>query len=653
MSFYKSAIKAAKEREYIFFDFWDTIVHRRVHPDTIKQIVACEMAGDNKKELYEIRLYAEEYCAKTIGDFDYDEMEQVMNQCLANRGIEGIGSFKRKELDIEIQNAYLDKETYTLISELKENGKKLFVVSDFYMGSDSLQEILDSLGCGDFFDRIFVSCDCRRSKGSGKIYKHVLNELRISANECLMIGDNYRTDYKRARACGIQAIHRNFKIESPRLTKEYIEKELLRIEKGQVKNLFDSYAFSLFLFTSKLYNEIHQKHIRDIVFITREGKYLKKLFDNYARFMNDTSVHTHYWYVSRRSTYLPSLKEAEKEKYDLRFQIQYYSMADFLRNLSFDDEEIERLRQSLGFSDANLEISNFKESEEFEKIRSSEIFKEIFEKKRQYSNSLLLKYINQSGIDYRKNGLFIADIGWRGTVQNNLYNLFKQEIEVKGFYLGLLQATACSIKNRKVGLLFNYPPPTSKYVRQFDFNRDLYEDILHADHPCTIGYSEEEGIIKPVFDRNEDPVLINNAKKIQNRIFPIFMMLGDLFKQTVYDPDDLEKTFARISVESIHKCTLKDINTYREMTDAHTDNYMMQKTYKELKERCSVRDLIRGSIKRKGYRSFIRTAISGEHYLENCVYLKKAKVGWLIPTYLKILYLIEKRELKKTTRNES
>jgi len=66
MSFYNNLLKAAKDKKYIFFDFWDTIVHRRVHPDTIKQIVASEIAGDNKKELYEIRLYAEEYCLKQL-----------------------------------------------------------------------------------------------------------------------------------------------------------------------------------------------------------------------------------------------------------------------------------------------------------------------------------------------------------------------------------------------------------------------------------------------------------------------------------------------------------------------------------------------------------------------------------------------------------
>lgn len=636
MSFYNNVLKAAKDKKYIFFDFWDTIVHRRVHHDTIKQIVASEIAGDNKKELYEIRLYAEEYCYKTIGDFEYSEMEHVMNQCLANKGIVDIGSFERKELDIEIQNAYLDDEIYTLISELKENGKKLFIVSDFYMGSDALYEILNLLGCNDFFDRIFVSCDCRCSKGTGKLYKHVLNELGIDADDCLMIGDNYRSDYRRAKECGIQAIHYKFKNECCQLTKEYIEKELLRIEKEQVNNLFDSYAFCLFLFISRLYDEIHQRNIKDVVFLAREGKYLKELFDNYARSMNDASVHTHYWYVSRRSTYLPSQKEVDREEFEILFENNNcYSLADFLTNLNFDEGEIERVRESL----SDIEISR----ESIGMLKASDVFVEIYEEKRKRSRALLLKYINQSGIDYN---LFIVDVGWKGTVQDNLYRLLNTEI--KGFYLGLMQLTTTSVRNQKKGLLLNYTPTRSKYIRQLGLNRPLFEDILHADHPCTIEYSEENGIINPVFDRNEDPILINNAKRIQARILPIFLMLCDLFKQSIYSPDDLERIFARISVDSIRRCTLKDIITYMEMTDAHTDNFLILKTNKEIKGRRTVRDVIslaRGSLNRKGYRNFIRAAFSGEHYLENCVYLKKAKAGWIIPLYLKMVYLIEKREL--------
>ena len=233
-------------------------------------------------------------------------------------------------------------------------------------------------------------------------------------------------------------------------------------------------------------------------------------------------------------------------------------------------------------------------------------------------------------------------------MQDNLFRLLNTEI--KGLYLGLTQLTTADIRNQKKGVLLNYIPPKSKYIRQFGFNRFFFEDILHADHPCTKEYTEEKGIIKPVFDRNEDPILAHSAAGIQNRILPIFMMLCDLFKQSVYDPDDLEKTFARISVNSIRKCELKDINTYMEMMDAHTDNFLILKTNKELKGRRNVRDIIsltRGSVKRKGYLNFIRTAFSGVHYLENSVDLRKAKAGWLIPIYLKMLYLSEKRELKK------
>ena len=110
-------------------------------------------------------------------------------------------------------------------------------------------------------------------------------------------------------------------------------------------------------------------------------------------------------------------------------------------SLNFDDTEIEKVRESL--SDPDIEIS--RESKKL--LKASDTFIEIYEEKRKRSRALLLKYINQSGIDY--NELFVVDVGWKGTVQDNLFRLLNTEI--KGFYLGLRQVTTADIRNQKRG----------------------------------------------------------------------------------------------------------------------------------------------------------------------------------------------------------
>ena len=112
-------------------------------------------------------------------------------------------------------------------------------------------------------------------------------------------------------------------------------------------------ALILTLFVKLLHQELTLKSVKEIHFFSREGQLLKTLFDLYQKqmcFKGSLKINSHYLKVSRRSTFLPSLRKLEQEKFDVLFrQYRKITIADFLRSLNLEDV-IEQLSEELAIN---------------------------------------------------------------------------------------------------------------------------------------------------------------------------------------------------------------------------------------------------------------------------------------------------------------
>ena len=84
----------------------------------------------------------------------------------------------------------------------------------------------------DLFDEIHATRECHSSKG--EFIVKILKERGISKNKALMIGDNYRWDYKPARDVGVDALL----IESEYMKKDNRGKRIKRTIK-KLSDIFD------------------------------------------------------------------------------------------------------------------------------------------------------------------------------------------------------------------------------------------------------------------------------------------------------------------------------------------------------------------------------------------------------------------------------
>ena len=103
----------------------------------------------------------------------------------------------------------------------KSAGKRIYIVSDFYCSSSAIKDWLTELGVNDLFTDIFSSNDFGKEKSTRGLYKCLLKNLQIPANDVLMLGDNFWSDVLMARSCGLHAKQINHKRENKNGTKNF------------------------------------------------------------------------------------------------------------------------------------------------------------------------------------------------------------------------------------------------------------------------------------------------------------------------------------------------------------------------------------------------------------------------------------------------
>lgn len=110
------------------------------------------------------------------------------------------------DISVEIGCQYGNLAIINMLRREKKRGKKILLVSDFYLPVSAYQDFLVNIQCQDLFDKVYISESCNHTKASGSMYDYVLTENGIQPDEVVMIGDSKHADVKMAKAHGMDAI---------------------------------------------------------------------------------------------------------------------------------------------------------------------------------------------------------------------------------------------------------------------------------------------------------------------------------------------------------------------------------------------------------------------------------------------------------------
>lgn len=551
------------ECKCLSLDIWDTVLRRRCHPDEIKLATArflylsyfdrLRIDCRDVKKLFTARVAAERaIAAKHAPELD-DEycIKDVFSKMLSDVFSEPVNTesvveeLYYFELEQEKKMSYLDPDIVKVISENRY--EKIGYISDFYADHEFLDELLENAGFPFKMDFKYVSCEAGLNKRSGRLFTKVLEELNIPADQLLHIGDNEYSDNSTPQAMGIHTIRFLPKEETEkRRNKEncfsfeaghkldIIEKEL---------NLGESTAANLSpLFTNFIVwilEDCAKRNIKKIFYFTREGEFyidIHKVVQQSGMFPSGSIPEAKIFEISRVSSFAPSIRNVSLEEM-MRLWNQYsiQSMKAFAKSLSLNEEEFCRWLTKYGIPLDEV-ITYPWLDERVKSLFDDDGFRDYFQSEIEVKKALILQYASQKGLNAEApETIAIVDIGWRGTIQDNLCYLFPNH-RIVGYYLALENFLNEQPQNsEKYGFLNSQ----NNYQLLLRFVSPI-EMICNSPNGSTVGYSLENGVVSAIRKKEtaEDKIYQNFTKQLQEQIFEMSKRICEVYDKHALMADE-------------------------------------------------------------------------------------------------------------------
>ncbi len=182
----------------IFFDFWGTLVENGVW-SPVKQV----------KNILDIRLPFPEYIVRmerAMMTSKFNELREAFESICNEFGIEP----KKEKIEelIGIWNkswllAHPYQELEEVLTKLKEKYQIILVSNTDCF---SVNKVLEKFDLEKFFDKKYFSYELGLIKTDKSFFKHVIADLGLMVDDCVMVGDSIQSDIMAAKNIGMKAV---------------------------------------------------------------------------------------------------------------------------------------------------------------------------------------------------------------------------------------------------------------------------------------------------------------------------------------------------------------------------------------------------------------------------------------------------------------
>ena len=499
------------------FDIFDTTLIRKCgQPQNIFYLLATRLyphSHEKRDKFFEWRKSAELLIAPEIR-----KREITIQDIYTGEGLNDFKEYTTKELieaekTVESENLTANPEIKTKIEEYREKGYTICFISDMYLDSKFLTQILRREGCLTGEEKVYVSCEEEARKSSGALYDKVRNYLTPAEWE--HYGDHPVSDIKRAEEKRIKAhIVSTAYTEAEKLlainSQQQYAKELsclaglqrsARIKLGDnpyTRLAADYVAAAYIPYVNFVLQKAQKQDIKALYFLSRDSYILQKIAE--AQKEKYPNIEFKYLFVSRKALLLPYLKDAAAEKY-LAIQDKNTIIGKSVEELLATFEtSTTTLKEEYGISFRFKRISNQEEEKEF----LTNIFgdnspfrahlEELCDKKRKIFNAYL---IQEGAINGEKTAM--VDVGWLGTTRLMINSILREEgtPDTLFFYYGVRG----DVLGKQHGNFISYFTPNELSTEL----TSIVENYFSASpFPSTIGYKKEGNKIVPQFKQGEE-----------------------------------------------------------------------------------------------------------------------------------------------------
>jgi hypothetical protein len=276
-------------------------------------------------------------------------------------------------------------------------------------------------------------------------------------------------------------------------------------------------AFGHFLLW--LLREIRALKAERVFFLSREGIWFAHHYETLRRTDPSNSLPPSTTLaVSRRSTFLPSLPAVHPPALaPLLAQYRTATVAAILWSLGVPEEMPDRaIRDALGSIDPRIE---FAAPGVAAAVLNQPAIAEALERRRLVQRQALIAYLGAAGLVPSREPVVVVDIGWRGTIQDNLARLFPDTLFV-GRYFHLQPFLVDQAGNvAKRGFIPEDSGRTVGLLRRLRFVAPL-EFVASDPQGSVVRYVLDAGQAKPVRDTEtvEPSSVQEGLRRVHERI---------------------------------------------------------------------------------------------------------------------------------------
>ncbi len=423
------------------------------------------------------------------------------------------------ELSLESETLYGVSAMRRRVADERGSQNRIVFISDMYLPSKFLQEILGREGFFSEGDRVFVSCEHGCSKGDGRLYKRVAMELGVDASGWRHYGDHVRSDGVIPRRQGIESVRVDecsprraevaaLKIPDPVGLRSSLLAGALRRARLSSADQSEGFrsAFTLgasvagpilFGFVEWCLTNARSKGLKKLYFVSRDGQILARI----ARVICaawDYGLEVCYLYGSRQAWHPAAIDRFSDKEFGWVFAPErYLTLGQVFDRLGLDRDTHSAFWRSRSIGlDVNMASELRREAGQW--LLSDPVRSEI-ERVSLKKRELALLYLRQEGL-VGSDDWGMVDIGWAGNLQKSLARLVGGS-ESGGkkrfwsFYFGLI---TISVDAGYFPRMSYWNDPGAGGADILSINQAMFEILTAADHGTVTGYQARGSRIEPV-----------------------------------------------------------------------------------------------------------------------------------------------------------
>lgn len=575
------------------FDIFDTALIRKCgQPENVFYLLAWRLFPDDRALREDFLLWrrnAERRARKRCPGTDIS-LAQIYECCELSElcGI-SLPKMQDAEKQIESENLIANPFVKNLINQKRSEGYDICFISDMYLDSRFLTEVLRREGCLQNHEKVYVSCEYNARKSEGSLFDLIRSEQ--NPKEWCHYGDHRISDLKIPERKGIKAIRVNTPFseteEMARVAAKTIcdsyelsilaglqrATRILNGDNAYIKIAADFIAPAYIPYLFFVLNQAQKRGLKRLYFLSRDSYILMKMAKSLQGIYSD--IEFRYLFVSRKSLLMPYLKDATIEQF-LAVQdhhtIYKKEVDTLLSSLGTDRKE---LGSDFGISFHYRVIANKQEELDF----LSKIFNEesrylpVLKQRISDRYSLLCAYFDQEKLfDGTPAGM--VDVGWLGTSRLMINSILKSAAATPAefFYFGIRG----DVFSSKYGVYQSFYRPEQLGTELTSLVENYYSA---SPYPSTIGYKKTVHGIVPLFTNNsqykETPITDNNT-----------IVASWIAKELGEMKLDFSAAFwlwARISIDAISKLSVKvDLEPFVRTADFDNCSFVRRLSFSEL-----------------------------------------------------------------------